>query len=146
MTLPAFLLAGMLSATSLQPTVAESIRHTNCLAANIYHEARGEPPEGQELVAWVTINRVESPRYANSICDVVYQRSQFSWTRHNPPIRDSESFRRSWDIAVSVLAAHRAGEPDPSNGAIMFHSIQVSPYWTASFDRVTRIGRHIFYR
>ena len=44
-----------------------------CLAEAIYFEARGEPVEGQFAVAEVILNRVESPKFPNSICKVVRQ-------------------------------------------------------------------------
>ena len=52
-----------------------------CLACNIYHEARGELLPGQYLVGIVTIARVRNNSYPNSICKVVWQQHQFSWTK-----------------------------------------------------------------
>ena len=51
-----------------------------CMALNIYHEARGEEPLGQVAVAQVVMNRVQHDWFPDTICDVVYQGSQFSWT------------------------------------------------------------------
>lgn len=42
-----------------------------CLALNVYHEARSENYDGQMAVAQVTLNRVASEKYPDSICDVV---------------------------------------------------------------------------
>ena len=42
-----------------------------CLAEAIYFEARGEPVEGQFAVAEVILNRVDSPKFPNSICTLV---------------------------------------------------------------------------
>ena len=57
-----------------------------CLALNVYWEARSEPMQGQLAVAAVTLNRVNDPRFPDDICDVVRQggevrkhRCQFSW-------------------------------------------------------------------
>ncbi|MFL2708000.1 MAG: hypothetical protein ACJ0FW_04030 [Gammaproteobacteria bacterium] len=35
-----------------------------CLAKNIYHEARGEPAEGQMAISNVVINRVKSKQFS----------------------------------------------------------------------------------
>src|SRR5210317_144981 len=51
-----------------------------CLQQNIYFEARNQSINGQIAVAWVTLHRVDDPRYPNTICEVVWQRKQFSWT------------------------------------------------------------------
>jgi spore germination cell wall hydrolase CwlJ-like protein len=44
-----------------------------CLVRNVYHESRGESLIGQAAVAHVTLNRVRSPAYPDSVCDVVWQ-------------------------------------------------------------------------
>ena len=43
------------------------------MAKNIYYEARDQTTKGQIAVALVTINRVKSRRFPNSICKVVKQ-------------------------------------------------------------------------
>ena len=50
-----------------------------CLAKNIFHEAGIESDIGKYAVAQVTLNRVASRKYPNSVCKVVLQRYQFSW-------------------------------------------------------------------
>ena len=42
-----------------------------CLALNVYFEARGEPMTGKYAVAAVTLNRVVNPSFPGSICQVV---------------------------------------------------------------------------
>ena len=49
-----------------------------CLAAAVFFESRSEPLEGQRAVAEVVMTRVESPRWPDEICAVVFQRKQFS--------------------------------------------------------------------
>lgn len=52
-----------------------------CLAKNVWYESRGESRLGKTMVANVVRNRTEFGRpFATSICSVVYQPSQFSWT------------------------------------------------------------------
>ena len=62
-----------------------------CMAKNIYFEAAIESTAGQLAVAQVTLNRVKSKHYPNTVCEVVYEgphhasghpkrdRCQFSW-------------------------------------------------------------------
>ena len=47
----------------------------DCLAQNIYFEARSESQAGMIAVAQVTMNRVKHPRYPNTVCEVVKQGS-----------------------------------------------------------------------
>ena len=51
-----------------------------CGAQNIYFEAGSEPFEGMMAIADVTINRKKDTRWPDSICNVVWQNKQFSWT------------------------------------------------------------------
>lgn len=52
-----------------------------CLAKNIYHEALREPVQGQQAVAFVTVARsLHGTGYPKTICGVVFQGTQFSWT------------------------------------------------------------------
>ena len=50
-------------------------KQLECLARNIYYEAKGEPFEGKVAVAQVTINRMESGLFPNDLCKVVYQKN-----------------------------------------------------------------------
>jgi len=47
----------------------QSVREMECLALNIYHEARGEGANGQRAVGHVVLNRVSDPDFPDSIRD-----------------------------------------------------------------------------
>ena len=55
-----------------------------CLSSVIHHEAQGESFEGQVAVASVVLNRVESHRFPNTVCEVLKQPKQFSWYSKKP--------------------------------------------------------------
>lgn len=115
-----------------------------CLAGTIYFESKGESLQGQLAVARVVLARVESPRFPNSICSVVYQRSQFSFVRGGkmPPIRTGH---RHWRNAVAIAKiAMNDGWESPVEGALFFHARYVSPGWR--LQRLATIDNHIFYR
>lgn len=124
-----------------------------CLAMNIYHEARGEPIAGQYAVAEVTLNRTHSNEFPSSVCKVVYQKhwnpsrkevvSAFSWT--GEPVTTnthSAAWRQAWEIARTVLTHERT---PTLQGALYYHSIDVKPDWARTHKRLGIIGRHIFY-
>ena len=125
-----------------------------CLAMNVYHEARGEPLEGQFGVAEVTMNRVADSRYPDSVCEVVYQKrwdflrkrqvSAFSWTEFDTvDVPEGEA----WQRAVSVAEATLNGDhSDSLDGAIYYHAAYIRPSWTRGKQPVAKIGRHVFYR
>ena len=109
-------------------------KELECLATNIYHEARGEPLKGQVAVALVTLNRVADPRYPKTICKVVFQKNQFSWTNVSTKIvYDLESL----DAAIKAVNYKGVFE------ATHYHATHVNPNW--KLKQVAKIGNHVFY-
>lgn len=123
---------------------AQIDEETRCLAGAVYFESKGETLNGQLAVAKVVIARRDSGRFANSLCGVVYQPSQFSFVRGGkmPAIPTSS---RSWSEAVAIaqIALNDAWE-SPVEGALFFHARHVSPGWR--MQRLAAVDNHIFYR
>jgi spore germination cell wall hydrolase CwlJ-like protein len=116
-----------------------------CLAKNIYFEANDQSFIGQEAIAWVTLNRVNSGDYPNSICDVVFQYKQFSWTidgKHRVP-RSVKKFSVALAAAINVYTNYGQVE-DPTRGATMYHTVYIVPYWHYDYNPTVIIGDHIF--
>jgi spore germination cell wall hydrolase CwlJ-like protein len=113
--------------------------------ANIYHEARGEDDLGQAAVAWVTLNRVLSPHYPDTICGVVLQPDQFSWFSDGKSDRmtDLQAIQKAVDIA---LAVSRGKIKDPTGGSMhYFAHKKVKPAWAEGGFRFI-LGQHTFVR
>jgi spore germination cell wall hydrolase CwlJ-like protein len=124
----------------IQPAKLQDIE---CLARNIYHEARGESLQGQIAVAQVTLNRVESGSFQNSVCKTVYARKQFSWTNSGTKkVKDTKAWKDSVAVATAVLtkSVHL-----PDFKALYFHTKQVKPSWNRDKRVLAVIGNHIFY-
>lgn len=124
-------------------------KQVQCLAKNIYHEARGESYEGKLAVAQVTMNRTKSEKYPSDVCEVVYQRTkrvcQFSWTcTGNNMITDSEMWENSLEIARKAFTQVNLHETLANANALFYHANYVRPGWKKS-GIVAQIGRHIFY-
>lgn len=125
----------------------------NCLAQNIYWEARGEPLAGQIAVAQVTLNRVYDHRFEDTICEVVFERTktkikeicQFSWVcsiKNTSTKIDPKLYETHKEIARMVLFENI--RMSNLNDALYFHSDTVNPKWNK--NKIIKIGRHIFYR
>ena len=146
----AAVLAALLLSTSINmPTkpktqiVKAKAQDIECLAKNIYHEARGEPFQGQIAVALVTVNRVASGLFQNTICNVVYANRQFSWTLDkNKRVKDKKAWASAVEVATAVLS-RRVYEPDFT--AVYFHASHVKPIWAKTKIVIAKIGNHIFY-
>jgi spore germination cell wall hydrolase CwlJ-like protein len=72
------------------------------LACNIYFEAHTEGYDGMMAVATVTLNRVGSRHYPDTVREVVWARKQFSWT-HDGKV-DIPKNRRHWKTAMQIAA------------------------------------------
>lgn len=129
------------------------IQELTCLAMNVYHEARGEPLVGQFAVAEVTMNRVASRRYPDTVCDVVYEQrwdrirgryvGAFSWTELDSTAElKTKEWKRAWKVAEAV---HGEREAPMLNGALFYHAKSIRPSWARKKEPVARIGMHIFY-
>lgn len=114
-----------------------------CLAQNIYHEARGESLQGQIAVAQVTVNRVKSGKFQNSVCKTVFASKQFSWTLDkSKKVRNAKAWQDAKAIATAVL---QTPHYFPDFKALYFHTKQVNPIWNRKMLRVATIGNHVFY-
>ena len=143
--------AGLALLAQFDTDVAEASwfkEQQHCMALNLYWEARGEGSDGMIAVGWTVLNRMRSRRFPATPCDVVHQGGQrrgceFSWWcdgRSDRP-RDAPSWRLALQLAERVLMAP---PPDPTGGALYYHSTSVRPGWKHA--RTTRIGEHVFYR
>lgn len=133
-------------------SVDDKMRQLDCLTRNIYWEAASEPFEGKVAVAQVTLNRVESGRFAPTVCGVVYQKNviyekvvcQFSWFcegNHKVKAVYTPLWRESEEVAKRVLFE---GFRLPSlREAYYYHADYVNPGWKK--PKIEKIGRHIFY-
>lgn len=126
------------------------MKEVECLAKNIYFEAGGEPYNGKVAVAEVTLNRVRSEGYPNTVCGVVYQKSkgvcQFSWVcqgKNRVNLR-AASWADSMKISQNLLVSKQ--ESNIVGNAKFFHANYVDPNWNRTKKFVKRIGNHLFYK
>lgn len=114
-----------------------------CLAQNIFFESAYEPMSGIEAVAAVVFNRMSSEDYPRTVCGVVYQASQFSWTadytkwRRVPP-------QKYLDMAKTFLQ-NRAILRESYENITHFHHVSISPAWSKQLQHVRTYGQHKFY-
>lgn len=115
----------------------------DCLAKNIYYEAGIESEEGKYAVAQVTLNRLKSGRWGDTICSVVYSKAQFSWTLKKKLEKpQGQAWEDSQWVAHRVLAGDRVHQ---LKEAMYYHADYVSPYWKKSVLKIQQVGQHIFY-
>jgi spore germination cell wall hydrolase CwlJ-like protein len=143
----------------------------NCLAMNIYHEARNDLIAGQFAVADVVLNRVADKRFPNTICEVVKDgpvkeswetaktkdpsdavyypvkhKCQFSWYCDGQ--EDATNEKTPWLQAQAIAAMMTTSNVfrGITEGATHYHAHYVHPRWAKTKYPVGTIGLHKFYK
>lgn len=138
-----------LKITVTPPEYAVNEKQLYCLAQSIFFEARSEHDVGKAGTAFVMLNRVKSKHYPNTICKVIWQPYQFSWThdgKSDDPTKypaEQNAWHKSQFIAWMILTNRIK---DPTGKADHYHANYVSPNWAKSTKQTTILGDHIFYR
>jgi N-acetylmuramoyl-L-alanine amidase len=129
-----------------------------CMALNVYYEARGSNLADRAAVADVVLNRVNDSRYPDTVCGVVKQglqnadgsmrrnKCQFSWYcdgKHDRPL-DEDRWVEAQSIAWNMVEENKYR--GITEGATHYHATYVNPRWASTLQLVGRIGAHIFYR
>ncbi|MBV9842410.1 MAG: cell wall hydrolase [Sphingomonadaceae bacterium] len=123
------------------------------LVRTVYGEARGEPPEGQQAVASVVLNRSRSS--GQPVSSVVTAPGQFeAWdtpSTRNAMVALDPSSAAYQSIRANILPIVTGAAPDPTGGADHFYapSLQASdgrkkPAWDNGSGQA--IGNHLFFR
>ena len=146
------------------------VNEQHCLAQNIYFEAGNQSLEGMAAVADVTLNRVKSSRFPDTICEVVKQglkhssgemkrnKCQFSWycdgksdfiSRNIVLTKEwSNSKKISEDILQEFYNMKEGNLIGITSESTHYHANYVVPNWIhdIGMKRITQIGSHIFYK
>ena len=124
----------------------------DCLAKNIYWEARNQSINGMYAVAKVTLNRVSDSRWPSTVCAVVKQRKhrggswicQFSWYCDG---KSDEPIEPCWEEIFTLAEIIIGWESiDFTDGSLWYHSTKVSPEWANHYAKTVQIDNHIFYK
>ncbi len=112
-----------------------------CLSLVIFFEARGEPLDGQLAVAHVVMNRSENNN--TSICQEVFKKKQFSWTKRQYKIPKGNDWKKAQDTAKIAL-----NSIDNVKGATFFFNPKKCGHpgsIVKGRKKIKSIGNHIFY-
>ncbi len=143
-------MAPLLLANALASPGAAASEVEQCLARTLYWEARGGGHEGMSAVGAVVLNRVEHEEFPSDLCGVVRQGGetppcQFSYWcdgRSDEPAPGAQ-----WELAKQVahlLVGTRP--PDPTDGALFFHSDRIERPWILERERTVSVGGNVYYR
>ena len=120
-----------------------------CLAVNLYHESRSESDFANIAINTVVFNRVNDKRFPDTICGVIFQKSQFSWTGNglSDTIKDKAQYERLYRLSESTLL-NRDFIIKYSEGINHYHTTTSHPYWSNSRGMVfiNQVDNHNFYK
>lgn len=120
-------------------------QEVHCMSENIIYEAGNQTIRGKIAVAQVTLNRLNSGKFSNTLCKVIYQPHQYSWTMMtNRPKYDIIDYKEAYVIALNVMS-HKVALPELKN-ALYYHATYVHPVWRHDMVKVAQIEKHIFYK
>lgn len=139
-----------------------NLKHTDptmyCLAQNAFFEARAESLQNKVAVTEVVKNRLDSGKYAGTLCAVVRQRTsgicQFSWVCQrlgNVPLRDGdgdirpEIYQQWYDsVLAAYIVVNKLVDPVVPGALNFYAQRKVHPDWAYRFKRIATIGGHTF--
>ena len=122
-----------------------SDKQLDCLARNIFFEAGTENELGKYAVGQVTINRLYHGYWGNTICEVVYAKAQFSWTKSSK-LKNARVKGQNWEDSYRVAEAMLSGiRVRNLEKALFYHADYVNPFWKLEETQIAKVGRHIFY-
>ena len=136
---PATLAAmGITSSSSSGSSSSTNSNDLNLLSRVVYAEARGEPYEGQVAVAAVTLNRVKSSSFPNTLAGVVYQSGAYD------AVADGQ-INLTPNSTAKKAAQDAMNGWDPSYGALYyFNPATATNKWIWSRPMTVTIGKHRF--
>lgn len=121
-----------------------------CLTLNIYMEGGIESIEGKLAIGVVTVNRLNSRKYGDTLCRVVYAKNQFSWTMNTPQNTKNlkyinrEQYKISHDVAKKIIIEKFT--INNLRNSLHYHGDYIAtPVWAKNKKVSAKIGRHIFY-
>ncbi|AZZ35988.1 hypothetical protein CIK05_04010 [Bdellovibrio sp. qaytius] len=145
-----FVLTILLAFTS-QGAMAEVLSCTpnqstyNCLVCNCYFETRGESQDGKVAVAKTVLSRITLPEFPNTVCRVVFQSSQFSWTSDSNSNRLNATTDDDKEALYDCKKATETALHEGANGLIYFYNPhKATPRWARKTTSCGRVGQHAF--
>ncbi|YCA13074.1 cell wall hydrolase [Bacillus sp. AK128] len=120
-------------------TLSLSDYEIDLLARIVRAEAQTEPFEGKVAVANVVLNRVESPKFPNTIREVIYQRGQFQ------PVSNGQINKPADQESIQAVHAALSHMRNIAGDSLFFYNPTIATSrWLDSRATAFVIGQHVF--
>lgn len=131
----------------LQAKLKYSQKDVDMMAKNLYFEYRNEKASDIEIaqIGYVVLNRLKSKGFPNTIPDVIWQPSQFSWTHDgkSDKMTDRDAKERAERIAKAVLEGTIPNRIGKANHYLNKRISKAS--WWKDMKFVAKFGEHSYY-
>ena len=127
-----------------------------CMSVALFFEDR-QSEEGMKYISQVILNRVDDPRYPNTVCDVISEdlsggkkhQCQFSFYCDGLPDRpedynnvlDNEAYLKAQRVAKEALQGLYGDLTDATH----YVKIGVDAHWESVYTLEQTVGQHEFY-
>lgn len=122
-------------------------KDVDAMAKNLYFEYRNEEASDIEIaqIGYVVLNRLKSKRFPNTISEIIWQPSQFSWTHDgkSDKMTNLEAKKRAERIAKAILDGSIPNLIGDSNHYLN-KSISKATWWKR-MKFVAKFGEHSYY-
>lgn len=109
------------------------------LARLVRAEAATEPYEGKVAVACVVLNRIESPKFPNSIKEVIYQKGQFQ------PVRNGQINKPADEDSIKAVHEALSEKRSLAQDSLFFYNPAIATSrWLDTRTTTIVIGDHVF--
>lgn len=116
-----------------------------CMVCNLMYEAGNEPEAGKMAVVQSVMTRAFSGAYPDTVCKVIYQKSQYSWTAENK----NHTLPNSSKVDELVKIAMDGMKKGPNKVTNYYAHNLVNPKWAQVGEcsgTKQSIGNHTFCR
>lgn len=115
-----------------------------CLSVAIFREGRGESLVGQYSIAEVIHNRTKHSKYPDNYCDVIKQKSQFSFYKGSASLKPPKYELEAWEESKKVAKNFYKNKTNYTNGSTYFNHKSLGVKYKTNVKPV-KYGNHIFY-
>jgi spore germination cell wall hydrolase CwlJ-like protein len=130
------------TSTKEKQSKIEQSKQIQCLALNMYHEARGSTQDDMIAVSNVVLNRAKHT--STTPCNVIFKPKQFSWTSNNYKVDDKDSWSKVYTLATSM---YKGMLPDNTNGSLYYVHKRVykKQSWMKTAKKNVIHNKHIYF-
>jgi len=119
-----------------------------CLATAVFFEGRSESEEAQKRIAETVVVRAEDARYPDGLCEVVFQKNQYSFTsdgRSNDLFDHLNNPAEEKAALIALEIAEEVLNKTTLRSSTHYLRHDVEAPWESVYNFDGRVGAHEFY-